>query len=87
MEARFSHFVAAQQPRILLGSASASRRKVMDELAASHGFTYSIRTADIDEKAIRLPVSMHHLDQGLASNVQAGRGSFSGRGHWWDTSQ
>lgn len=42
-------------PRIILGSSSRTRRLLMDELAAEHGFTYEVLTADIDEKSIRLP--------------------------------
>lgn len=45
----------SSKPRIILGSASSSRRAIMDELARQHGFSYEVRTADIDEKAIRLP--------------------------------
>jgi predicted house-cleaning NTP pyrophosphatase (Maf/HAM1 superfamily) len=47
--------LAASNPRIILGSSSSSRRQIMDELAAQHGLAYDVVTADIDEKAIRLP--------------------------------
>ena len=51
-DARFARLLATK-PRIILGSASKSRRSIMDELAAKHGFSYEVRTADIDEKAVR----------------------------------
>jgi septum formation protein len=41
-------------PRIILGSSSSSRRQLMDEIVAEHGFAYDVVTADIDEKAIRV---------------------------------
>jgi predicted house-cleaning NTP pyrophosphatase (Maf/HAM1 superfamily) len=50
--ARFARLLAAK-PRIILGSASKSRRSIMDELAERHGFAYEVLTADIDEKAVR----------------------------------
>eukprot|EP00199_Chlamydomonas_sp_CCMP681_P005776 CAMPEP_0119107900 /NCGR_PEP_ID=MMETSP1180-20130426/12269_1 /TAXON_ID=3052 ORGANISM="Chlamydomonas cf sp, Strain CCMP681" /NCGR_SAMPLE_ID=MMETSP1180 /ASSEMBLY_ACC=CAM_ASM_000741 /LENGTH=231 /DNA_ID=CAMNT_0007093449 /DNA_START=97 /DNA_END=792 /DNA_ORIENTATION=- len=43
----------AQQPRIVLGSASSSRKTIMSDLLGKH--PYLVRTADIDEKAIRRP--------------------------------
>lgn len=49
----FAQLVQAA-PRIILGSSSWGRRKLMDEVATEHGFSYQIVTADIDEKAIRL---------------------------------
>lgn len=52
LEAQFSSFLAAA-PRIVLGSSSSSRRSIMDDLAARFRFKYEVRTADIDEKAIR----------------------------------
>lgn len=51
MEGRLASLLASK-PRIILGSASSSRRGIMDELAARHGFKYDVRTADIDERAI-----------------------------------
>jgi len=50
----FSEFLQSS-PRIILGSGSSSRRKIMDELCSVHGFAYEVVTADIDEKSIRLP--------------------------------
>ncbi len=44
-----------RKPRLILGSASKSRRGIMDELAARYKFSYDVVTADIDEKAIRKP--------------------------------
>jgi septum formation protein len=44
------------RPRLILGSASRSRRAIMDELAQRYGFSYEVATADIDEKAIRCPL-------------------------------
>ncbi|KAG7673971.1 hypothetical protein Ndes2526B_g02553 [Nannochloris sp. 'desiccata'] len=41
-------------PRIILGSSSSSRRQLMDQVVAEHGFTYEVLTADIDEKEIRV---------------------------------
>ncbi|KAG1659542.1 hypothetical protein FOA52_016165 [Chlamydomonas sp. UWO 241] len=52
LEARMQRFVATS-PRIILGSASSSRRQIMDEVAQKYGFKYSVSTAGIDEKAIR----------------------------------
>lgn len=49
---RFRSLVATQ-PRIILGTASSSRRFVMDQLCREHPFTYEVLKADIDEKAIR----------------------------------
>ncbi|GLC45070.1 hypothetical protein PLESTB_001465300 [Pleodorina starrii] len=43
------------KPRIILGSSSYARRQIMDQLSSEHGFSYEVRTADIDEKAIRDP--------------------------------
>lgn len=40
---------------IILGSGSSSRKAIMDELAEQYGFSYSVITADIDEKALRHP--------------------------------
>ena len=54
MDAGFRRFLAAAPPpRIILGSSSSSRRAIMDGLASAFGFAYEVRTADIDEKAIR----------------------------------
>lgn len=50
----FAQFLQSN-PRIILGSSSSSRRQLMDELCAEHNFAYEVVTADIDEKAIRLP--------------------------------
>ncbi|GAB4815115.1 hypothetical protein N2152v2_002161 [Parachlorella kessleri] len=47
------------QARIILGSASTSRKGIMDEVAKEYGFTYEVCTADIDEKAIREPDPKH----------------------------
>lgn len=44
---------ALAQRRIILGSSSSSRRAILDELAAAHGFAYEVATAGIDEKAVR----------------------------------
>ncbi|KAG2445632.1 hypothetical protein HXX76_000242 [Chlamydomonas incerta] len=41
--------------RIILGSSSFARKQIMTELGKEHGFSYEVRTADIDEKAIRDP--------------------------------
>ncbi|KAG2453712.1 hypothetical protein HYH02_001924 [Chlamydomonas schloesseri] len=41
--------------RIILGSQSFARKQIMTELGQEHGFSYEVRTADIDEKAIRDP--------------------------------
>ncbi len=41
-----------KKPRIILGSASTSRKKLLDEAALEHGFKFEVRRADIDEKAI-----------------------------------
>lgn len=43
----------AAAPRVVLGTASAARRRVFDRLAADAGFSYAVEGADIDEKAIR----------------------------------
>jgi hypothetical protein len=54
LEAKFGKLVArSPQPQIILGTQSASRRAVVDQLATRFGFKYSSITADIDEKAIR----------------------------------
>lgn len=58
IDLRFAQMVAKWKshgatPRVVLGSASSSRRMIMDELASKHDFNYDVRTADIDEKAIR----------------------------------
>jgi hypothetical protein len=56
LEAKFGEFVSANpQPQIILGTQSASRRAVVDELAQQFSFKVSSITADIDEKAIRTP--------------------------------
>ncbi len=56
MEAKLAQFLSSSPaPRIILGSASSSRRQVMDELLAPFKASYEVRTADIDEKAIRRP--------------------------------
>eukprot|EP00879_Flechtneria_rotunda_P004546 GHRR01004801.1.p1 GENE.GHRR01004801.1~~GHRR01004801.1.p1 ORF type:complete len:218 (+),score=42.73 GHRR01004801.1:429-1082(+) len=52
LTARFSSFVATH-PHIVLGTASSSRRAVLDELANKYSFKYDIVKADINEKAIR----------------------------------
>lgn len=53
---RFQKFVAqTPQPQVILGTQSASRRTIIDELALKFDFQYSVITADIDEKAIRRP--------------------------------
>jgi hypothetical protein len=49
---RFRSLVSTQ-PRIILGTASASRRFVMDQLRKDYAFEYEVIKADIDEKAIR----------------------------------
>jgi len=53
MSTDFSSLVKTA-PRIILGSRSSSRRQLMDEVVAEHGFKYEVLTADIDEKAIRV---------------------------------
>jgi septum formation protein len=53
MSTDFSSLVKTA-PRIILGSSSSSRRQLMDEVVAEHGFKYEVLTADIDEKAIRV---------------------------------
>lgn len=56
LETKFAQFAKLQPPpRIILGSASSSRRQIMDEMVKQFGFSYIVRTADIDEKAIRRP--------------------------------
>ena len=52
MHSKFSSFIA-KRPTIILGSASKSRRAIMDELATLYKFSYTVKTADFDEKAIR----------------------------------
>ncbi|KAK9823513.1 hypothetical protein WJX72_003339 [[Myrmecia] bisecta] len=47
----FQQFLQGK-PRIILGSASSSRRGIMDELAQQYSFMYEVATADIDEQAI-----------------------------------
>eukprot|EP00798_Chlamydomonas_sp_ICE-L_P025063 gene25063-10715_t len=54
LSVRFKQF-AATKPNIILGTASKSRRAIFDELSAQFQLTYSVQTADIDEKAIRYP--------------------------------
>ena len=49
---RFRSLVSTQ-PRIILGTASSSRRFVMDQLVKDYSFSYDVIKADIDEKAIR----------------------------------
>ncbi|GFR43639.1 hypothetical protein Agub_g4740 [Astrephomene gubernaculifera] len=51
---RLARFLQTK-PRIILGSSSFGRRQIMDQLAAEHGFSYEVKTADINEKAIRDP--------------------------------
>ncbi|GIL47156.1 hypothetical protein Vafri_4027 [Volvox africanus] len=54
----YHHKLAAffrSKPRIILGSSSIARKQIMDELAVEHRFTYEVKTADINEKAIRDP--------------------------------
>ena len=41
------------KPRIILGSGSKSRRKLLDETAKEHNFEFEVRKADIDEKALQ----------------------------------
>jgi septum formation protein len=53
LEVRFARALATFKPRLILGTASSSRRAVVDQLAAKHNFEYLVRTADIDEKQIR----------------------------------
>eukprot|EP01025_Chloroclados_australasicus_P059255 TRINITY_DN7482_c0_g1_i3.p1 TRINITY_DN7482_c0_g1~~TRINITY_DN7482_c0_g1_i3.p1 ORF type:complete len:238 (-),score=33.99 TRINITY_DN7482_c0_g1_i3:197-910(-) len=50
---KFRALLKAQNPRIILGSSSYSRRLIMDEGSAMFGFSYECNQADIDEKAIR----------------------------------
>eukprot|EP00878_Enallax_costatus_P003604 GHUV01003818.1.p1 GENE.GHUV01003818.1~~GHUV01003818.1.p1 ORF type:complete len:137 (+),score=10.67 GHUV01003818.1:628-1038(+) len=52
LASRFSKLVATH-PRIILGTASSSRRAIMDSLAEKYAFRYEVLKADIDEKAIR----------------------------------
>lgn len=52
LSARFKTLLSTH-PRIILGTASSSRRFVMDQLAKDYSFTYDVIKADIDEKAIR----------------------------------
>ena len=53
---QFAAFVQrSPQPQVILGTQSASRRAILDDLATQHQFTYSVITADIDEQAIRDP--------------------------------
>lgn len=40
-------------PPVILGSSSIFRRRIMDEISKDMGITYSVMTADIDEKPIR----------------------------------
>jgi septum formation protein len=56
LAARFRRFVATN-PRVVLGSSSSSRRAIFDELVAEFsGLSYTVVTADIDEKALRDPL-------------------------------
>ena len=51
---RFFRTPRGSATRIILGSSSKVRRKLMDELCQeAGGFKYDVLTADIDEKAIR----------------------------------
>eukprot|EP00882_Tetradesmus_deserticola_P005756 GHRQ01006061.1.p1 GENE.GHRQ01006061.1~~GHRQ01006061.1.p1 ORF type:complete len:232 (+),score=77.71 GHRQ01006061.1:691-1386(+) len=52
LTSRFASFVASN-PRIVLGTASSSRRQIMDSLASQYSFKYEVLKADINEKAIR----------------------------------
>lgn len=42
----------SKKPHIILGSASKSRRKLLDEAAREHQFEYEARAPDIDEKVL-----------------------------------
>lgn len=44
------HRLVSSQPRIILGTASSSRRWVMDQLAKDYPFSYEVVKAAIDEK-------------------------------------
>ncbi len=44
METKFSLFCSGK-PRVILGSASSSRRQIMDQLLAPYGLTYTVRWA------------------------------------------
>jgi septum formation protein len=55
LEQRLLDTLRPKQPRLILGSASKSRRAILDEMARRYGFSYEVATADIDEKAIRCP--------------------------------
>jgi septum formation protein len=51
---RFRKLLSSQPAsRIILGTASSSRRQIMDGLATDFNFSYEVVKADIDEKAIR----------------------------------
>ncbi len=41
------------KPRIILGSGSSSRRKLLDEAAKEYSFQFEVLKADIDEKALQ----------------------------------
>lgn len=87
---RFRSLVATQ-PRIILGTASSSRRFVMDQLCKEHSFSYEVLKADIDEKAIRheqpqqLVLALAHakadaIIQALQQQQQQETGSSSSNG-------
>jgi septum formation protein len=52
LASRFKSLIATH-PRIILGTASSSRRFVMDQVCKDYSFSYEVIKADIDEKAIR----------------------------------
>lgn len=62
IEEKFVH-VLERKPRIVLGSASVFRRAIMDELAVKYRFNYEVKTADIDEKALRSPKAVELVVQ------------------------
>jgi septum formation protein len=57
MPAQKDRLFRSANPTIILGSKSSIRRELLGELGELHGFSYSVKTADIDEKAIRLEKS------------------------------
>eukprot|EP00242_Pyramimonas_sp_CCMP2087_P012104 CAMPEP_0198212190 /NCGR_PEP_ID=MMETSP1445-20131203/25574_1 /TAXON_ID=36898 /ORGANISM="Pyramimonas sp., Strain CCMP2087" /LENGTH=218 /DNA_ID=CAMNT_0043886585 /DNA_START=217 /DNA_END=873 /DNA_ORIENTATION=+ len=57
MPAQKHRLFRSANPTIILGSKSSIRRELLGELGELHGFSYSVKTADIDEKAIRLEKS------------------------------
>lgn len=80
LTSRFSKLLATN-PKIVLGTASSSRRAIMDSLAEKYAFNYIISKADIDEKAIRheeprqLVISLAHAKaDALVRQLQAQQG-------------